>query len=303
MANLRLLKKRVLSIKNIGKITRALEMVSASKVQRTQDKALKAKPYSQIIYELVSLLASNTKQEEVPLMRDPKVVKADLYILISTNRGLVGSLNNNLFKFVGKNLKESQGIEHYFITVGKKGRYFAVKNGKLLADFSETKDFQALVGSLVKLISDGFIKEEFDSVYVVYSDFINILIQKPRVKRILPVTNLLLEKEKKRDHFEIIGDYQENKEIIKEKVVYYFEPDPVSVLNSLLPFYLEIQIAESFYESEASENSARMVAMKNATENSRELSGLLSLEYNKERQSMITTEISDITTAQLSLKN
>ena len=125
----------------------------------------------------------------------------------------------------------------------------------------------------------------------------------PRVKQILPISKLTLEEELKQEHFGILGGSGEKRVLEKSRANYSYEPDSVTVLGSLLPFYLEIQVAESIYESGASEHSARMIAMKNATDNARDLSWSLSLEYNKARQSLITTEISDITTAHVSLDN
>ena len=140
MANPRLIKKRVSSIKNIGKITKALEMVSASKIQKAQSAALNAKPYARVIYELVSSLATDLEVIEIPLMRIHEAPKSDLYIIVSTNRGLAGSLNTNLFKAVSTHIAKRGGIKHFFATVGKKGRSFAANNGELIAYFSDEKD-------------------------------------------------------------------------------------------------------------------------------------------------------------------
>ena len=302
MADPRLIKKRVSSVKNIGKITKALEMVSASKIQKAQNAAINAKPYARVIYELVSSLAKD-KIVEIPLMRIPEEPRTDLYIIVSTNRGLAGSLNTNLFNFLATYLLQRKTFKHFFVTIGKKGRSFAVSNGELTADFSDQKDIAGLVSAVVKLITDGFVSGSYDAVYIVYSEFINALRQEPKVKHILPISKLELEEEIKKEHFGILGEPVEKLASENTRANYSFEPDPVTVLVSLLPFYIEIQIAESIYESEASEHSARMVAMKNATDNASELFDSLSLEYNKARQALITTEISDITTAQTTIKD
>ena len=300
MANPRLIKKRVNSIKNIGKITKALEMVSASRVQKAQEKAIRAKPYANMINELVRRLAEKNASIDIPLMRQPEEIKSDLFILISTNRGLAGSLNTNLFREISQFL-EKKNSKHNFVTVGKKGRVFAMQKGQFVADFSESKDLGGKVTDIVKLAIKGFVTEVYDEVYIVYSDFLTALLQEPIVKRILPI-----KAEELSEGYET-GDLLGRREKImgsettKESNCFY-EPDPVTVLTDLLPYYIEIQIAESFYEAEASEHSARMIAMKNASDNASELTEGLSLEYNKARQSMITTEMSDIATAQESLK-
>lgn len=299
MINPRLIKKRLSSVKNIGKITKALEMVSASKVQKLTEKALNAKPYAKLIYELVGNLAGDSEAMEVSLMKQPEKIESELYIIISTNRGLAGSLNTNLFRNLSKHL-EGNNLKHNFITIGKKGRSFALLNGNLVADFSDYKEKTDIVSSVNKIIVDGFIDGTYDAVYIVYSDFITALSQEPSVKRILPIEKSELTSEQM--DTEIKGRRETEFEKLKTvKRSFHYEPDPVTVMESLLPYYLEIQLVESLYEAEASEHASRMIAMKNASDNSEELSFGLSLEYNKGRQSLITTEISDITTAQASL--
>ncbi|KKQ43516.1 MAG: ATP synthase gamma chain [Microgenomates group bacterium GW2011_GWC1_37_8] len=303
MANPRLIKKRVNSIKNIGKITKALEMVSASKVQKSQAAAINAKPYAKAVYELVSSLAGSIKASEIPLLKIPQSIKSDLIIFISTNRGLCGSLNTNLYKFTSLFLLQKSGIKHSFVTIGKKGRSYASVNGELVADFSDEKDFGSIVSAVTKIITDGFTAQIYDAVYIIYPEFLNALSQETRVKKLLPISKIALKEELKRESFDIRGESGEMKLDQKTEESYTYEPDPVTVLGTLLPFYLEIQVAESLYESQASEHSARMIAMKNATDNSSELSESLTLVFNKARQSLITTEISDITTAQASLSD
>lgn len=289
MENPRLIKKRVGSIKNIGKITKALEMVSASRVQKAQDRAVSAKPYVDMVHELVSRLSGEPASVEIPLLRQPDEKRADLIILISTNRGLAGSLNTNLFRKIEQFL-EKKNVKHSFITVGKKGRNYAIQNGELVADFSGNNVLGNKLTDIVKIASDGFVNGVYDEVYIVYSNFLTALTQEPTVKRILPIAKEELAEERKAESAE------------KMAVSFFYDPDPITVLADLLPYYLEIQVADAFYEAEASEHSARMIAMKNASDNASELTEGLSLEYNKARQSMITTEISDITTAQESLK-
>lgn len=278
MANQKQIKKRVASIKNIGKITSALEMVSASKVQKAQDKALAAKPYADKVYELVQAMAGE-KDLNMPLLRKPDAIKNDLYIVISTNKGLAGSLNTSLFATLKKHLSQSSA-SHKFITLGIKGRNFALKNGELLADFSDIEPFEENIPGLIDIIIDSFTCERIDAIYLVYNDFKTLMTQEPAVKVLLPIV-----KE---------GDDSKASK-------YTFEPSAKDVLENLLVFYLENQVRDAIYEGEASEHSARMIAMKNASENANELSQSLSLEYNKARQASITTEIADVVTSTESL--
>ncbi|KKQ37253.1 MAG: ATP synthase gamma chain [Candidatus Woesebacteria bacterium GW2011_GWA1_37_7] len=289
MANPRLIKKRVNSIKNIKKITKALEMVSASKVLKAQSKALAAKPYAEKIYEIIANVAGEVNISEIPLLRKPKEIKRNLYIVISTNRGLAGSLNTNLFRKLGEHSKESGIVDSSFITVGKKGRGAVAFYGTLLADFSEGITTKS-VPAIINLVSDKFVNEEVDAVYLVYNDFISALSQDPVIKKILPITY-------EKPSFDLLGKEANVRNNIKLNIVFNFEPSREEVLKELLPFYLEVILSEALYEAEASEHSARMVAMKSASDNAQELSSSLTLEFNKARQSMITNEINDITVA------
>ncbi|KKR29868.1 MAG: ATP synthase gamma chain [Candidatus Woesebacteria bacterium GW2011_GWA1_39_8] len=303
MANPRLIRKRVNSIKNIGKITKALEMVSASKVQRAQDKAMSAKPYARTIYELIANLADDSEASEIALMRRPLKIANDLFILITTNRGLAGSLNTNLLHELSDRLS-AKVANHSFVTIGKKGRAFAARHGKLEADYSDNKNLQGNVSALTRFIIDGFTEGKYDEVNVVYNNFVNALNQEPVIKKLLPITKEELESQEPGKVFELIEKSNGTEKVTdRTNVNYYYEPNAVTVLKDLLPYYLEILITESIYEADASEHSARMIAMKNASDNASELSDALSLEYNKSRQSLITTEISDITTAQAALSD
>ena len=277
MENPRLIRKRIQSVKNIRKITKALEMVSASKVRSSQSKAKAGKPYAMKVYELVSQLSGKAEGEKIDLFERGKG-KKKLYVLVSTNRGLCGSLNTNLFRKVLADTNDTAKEERLFITVGKKSRSFAILNGQLLADFSDlTKE--ACLSAVISLVLDEFRKDTVCEVYVIYSDFINALMQKPTLKKLLPVS---------RDN--VASQYAGS-------LVYLFEPGARQVLETMLPFYLEVQLREAFLESEASEHSARMLAMKSASENAQNLSQALTLVYNEVRQQAITDEIADVTRA------
>lgn len=278
MANQKQIKKRVSSIKNISKITAAMEMVAASKVQKAQEAALKARPYADKVYELVAAVTGEKIPEKLPLLRKPAAVKKDLYVLISSNKGLSGSLNANLFSALVRHLS-TQNIPHAFITLGVKGRNLALRNGELVADFSDIEPFSLSIAAVVETIVGLFEKQEVDRVYLVYSKFVTLINQEPAIAELLPISNFQA----------------------SAQTSYTFEPSSEEVLAKLLVFYIENQVRAAIHDASACEHAARMIAMKNATENATELSAVLSLEYNKARQSAITMEIADVVTSTESL--
>jgi len=217
-----------------------------------------------------------------PLLALPETNNSPLFVIISSNRGLAGSLNTNLFRHLAT---ATSGQKNNFITVGKKGINFAVSTGKLLGDFSDYSPPESSIVPLVKLITDSFTSKEVDSVHLVYSEYISALTQKPKVRNLLPI------KKQKAEDLPSESDQ-----------IYNFEPTPEEVLIDLIPFYLEVVISEAFFQAQASEHSARMVAMKSASDNAKNLTDALSLEYNKARQQLVTTELGDIVTAGLSLE-
>ncbi|KKQ50110.1 MAG: ATP synthase gamma chain [Candidatus Woesebacteria bacterium GW2011_GWB1_38_5] len=288
MANQKAIKKRLSSVKNIKKISKALEMVAASKVQKAQEKALASKPFADRIFELMQRLDSKVSEKEIPLLRKDKITGNRLFIIVTSDRGLCGSLNSNLLRHISSFLENFKDGTNYFITVGKKGRFFSLEHGELLADFSDAKPKESAVTYITRSAMDEFLEKRIDSVYIVYSDFVSALNQEAKVKQILPLVG-----NKK-------AGFEEEKNI-KNGSKYTYEPDETELLNMVIPFYLETQVRDVIFESEASEHSARMVAMKNATDNADNLSYNLNLQYNKIRQQAITTEISDIVTASASL--
>ncbi|PIS09100.1 ATP synthase F1 subunit gamma [Candidatus Beckwithbacteria bacterium CG10_big_fil_rev_8_21_14_0_10_34_10] len=289
MASIRLIKRRIKSTKNIGQITKAMQMVAASKMKKAQDQAIATKPYSEKILEIVKSLSLKTDPKLHPLLKQQEEIKTYLCILITTNKGLCGSLNTNLVRslnnFIQKNI--NKGINFDFLTLGQKGQSFVLKTGgHYLADFSDLIPFTKAVIPIVKTISDGYLKEKYSRVYLFYNNFINALKQEPVNKRILPL---------------ILPNAEEEIQLGKRKDVLY-EPTAKEILDFLLPFYIETQVRGAILEGNASEHSARMMAMKNATENAQALMDGLTLEYNKARQQSITLEIADITTAKISLE-
>jgi len=291
--NLKQIKRRIKSAKNIGQITKAMEMVAASKMRKAQKKAVQSKPYSDKIFEATLSLMEKVDPKLHPLLKTPKKDNRPLVVFISTNRGLCGSLNLNLFrrlsKFIAKR-KQKKTVTFDYAILGKKGLKFITNlGGGFYADFSDLVPFTQAVGPIISAVSRRFLKNRNTSVWLVYNTFINALKQKPTIKRILPLTGLKV-KPKKED------------QAVDKVREYLIEPSPNRVIKMLLPFYLESQVREAVFQAEASEFSARMIAMKNATDNAHELVDGLTLEYNKARQRAITLEIADMVTSKISME-
>lgn len=287
MATARQVKQRINTAKNISKITKAMEMVSASKMKRAQDQTLAARPYAQALAESLRTLAREATPDLHPLL-SAHDEGTDVLIIVSTDRGLCGSLNQNMFK---------KAMEWYrvhpngkFIVVGKKAVAFAkFLSLEVIAQFVSIPD-KVSTGDILPisaLIIDRFTEHSYRSVSVVYMDFINTLSQKVNLQQVLPIKNLV----------------EEVILVETERGQYVFEPSPGEILKELLPYYVENSIYQSFLEGKASEHSARMVAMKNASENAKDLVKELQLLFNKSRQESITRELLEITTAQMTLES
>lgn len=311
MATEKEIRRRIKSARNIKKITRAMEMVAASKMKKAQDKALMGKMYAKIIFEMSGDLAQRCDPMLHPLLRQPKEKSnRHLIILISTNKGLCGALNTNLFRFVETWKVNNQGVEYDFITIGKKGQPLVVYlKSRYIGDFSEGASFIENVSAIIRLVEEKYILQEYDEVWVAYSDFQNALVQKPVMKRLLPISLQELIDEAKVIAWKTA--YGKEKPEISPEVfraekrgeeTFLIEPSIKELLDALLNSYLEIELRDAIFEAEASEYSARMIAMKNATDNAGELIEGLTLEYNKARQAGITSELLDITTAKLGLE-
>ncbi|MDH5533787.1 MAG: ATP synthase F1 subunit gamma [Candidatus Pacebacteria bacterium] len=292
MANARQIKRRIGAASNISKITKAMEMVAASKMKRAQDQAILARSYALALQDSLQKLASQSDPSLHPLLssHDEGI---DILLVIGTNKGLCGSLNTQLFKQMDNWVKSHPNGE--IIAVGKKIVNFCRLGGFTIhaqyTDIPEKMTSSDLV-PISTMIIENFLNKKYKSVGIVFMDFINTLSQKPKISKVLPMSKEETsgDKEKK----------DENQTKVS-KVDYLFEPDAGKILSSLLPFYIENSIYQAFLESRASEHSARMVTMKNASENAYELVDELKLVFNKSRQAAITNELLEITTASLSL--
>lgn len=305
MANTRELRRRIRSIKNTSQITKAMQMVAATKMRRAQVQAEAGDPYAKTLNESLKRLTSAVDPTLNPLLQENEGKDIGV-IVLSTDKGLVGALNTNLFRqLLAFQLRV---VNLRFYTIGKKGRQFVVKIGKeLVADFesSDTVTFRQSK-LLARTVKDSFLKGELKEVYLVYPDFISTLRQEPRIEKLLPISADALEIETgltnsdtttkprgTRDTFDT-GDTSSNE--------FLFEPSTSELLDFILNHSIETKIYKALLETKASEHSARMIAMKNATDNAKDLVEDLTLSYNQTRQQAITNELLEITTAQAALE-
>lgn len=291
MANERRIKRRIRSAKNIEQITKAMQMVAASKMRRAQANAVSGKPYAEKIAEITTLLVDGIDPQKHPLLKANTTGKR-LIILVTTNKGLCGGLNTSLFRFLSHAFPVNDQKESMFISIGKKGEGFLVRQHlSLVADFSATVPFYKNIPALTKLVTDGYIQGEYRQVSIVYNGFVSPLVQRPAIKHILPITA-----------FTIQTDKEPSANALPKTTEFVMEPSIDAILEALLFHYVENQIRDALLQAEASEHSARMFTMKNATENAKELIRVLTLEYNKARQEKITYEIADIITARVAVE-
>ncbi|OGE36408.1 ATP synthase F1 subunit gamma [Candidatus Daviesbacteria bacterium RIFCSPLOWO2_01_FULL_39_12] len=308
MANTRELRRRIKSIKNTSQITKAMQMVAATKMRRAQNQAVSGRPYVENLSEALVRLLPRVDPEAHPLLggreiaTSPAVPRNDKVgiILLSTDKGLVGALNTNLIR----TLVGQTGAMVYY-TVGRKGRSFVARTGKdLKADF-ENVDVVTFrqAKQLSRLVIDTFMAGEIGEAYLVYPHFVSTLRQEPRRVKLLPI---LLDTLAVDLNIHIKEYISVNEKVKIEKEIksgeFLFEPNADALLDYLLVHHIEEQIYQALLETKASEHSARMIAMQNATDNALELVEDLTLTYNQTRQASITTELLEITTAQVAME-
>jgi F-type H+-transporting ATPase subunit gamma len=302
MANLRDIRRRIKSVKNTSQITKAMQMVAATKMRRAQQVALALRPYADRLDEMAGHLFANIGKDEIshPLLQKRQGNSQTAVILITSEKGLCGPLNTNLLRDV---LKSDDGKRAY-ITVGRKGRQVIARMKKnLLADF-ELKDAPTFAESkaISRFIIEKFNEGAFDAAEIYYNRFVNTLTQVPTRYPIVPIGEGVLETAKARGEAERAELERGPRNGAKVEAVFYnFEPEADSLLGKLLPHYIHLELYSKILESRASEHSARMVAMKNATDNAKQLVKDLTLEYNKARQAAITTELLEISSAALTM--
>jgi F-type H+-transporting ATPase subunit gamma len=292
-ANTRDIRRRIKSVKNTSQITKAMQMVAAAKMRKAQLRALNGRPYAEELAKILAALAQAGGSAELhPLLQQRDEVKRELVLVISTDKGLCGALNTNLLREVAK----FDPAKTVFVSIGRKGAQFLSRLKRdLLADFELKEAFSFVeCKQASKFCVEKFLAGEVDKVSVAFTDFESTLKQTPTIQTILPVSDFKVSA--------IEGGHgAKTVEATPDANDYLFEPSPSGVLEGLVPHYVHFTVYQMVLESRASEHSARMVAMKNATDNAKQLIKDLTLEYNKIRQAGITTELLEITTAQMAL--
>ena len=286
MASARDMRLRIRSVKNIAQVTRALEAVSASKVNKAVAQVEGTRPYATKAWQVLKHVAMQPGRETLhPLLTNRTEVKKTLVLLLSSDRGLAGAYNTNVIRFNMQNFGEKHDVTDY-ITVGKKGRDLIMRRGgNVMAEFSDLPAAPSFmdVSAIGHLAVDEFLKGNVDEVYLVYTDYVSMAKQVPVMKKLLP-----LEVD---DGDDLVQEYGQEQ---KTAAAYIYEPSAEEILDEVIPNFTALQVYQAILESLASEHAARMVAMRNATDNAHELVGALQLEYNKVRQQTITGDILDI---------
>jgi F-type H+-transporting ATPase subunit gamma len=289
MANTQDIRRRIKSIRNTAQITKAMQMVAASKMRKAQQQALAGRPYAGLMNKVFVSLQRRTDPRLHPLL-EIRPVNKELVLIISTDKGLCGALNTNLFREAAN----FDTAKTTFVVTGKKARQFIGRTKReLLADF-ELKDSPSFLETkpIGRFCMEKFVRREVDKVSVLYTHFINTINQRPVLRTLLPISSFDLPK----------GQTAETQSEGTDPMIgYIFEPNAEVVLDVMLPYYISFQVFQMILDARASEHSARMVAMKNATDAANDFIKDLTLEYNKMRQASITTELLEIASAQMSL--
>ena len=280
MAGGREIKTKIKSVQNTRKVTRALEMVSASKIRKAQERMKQSRPYARLMRQVIGHVAKANSEYVHPFLAERAEVKRVGYLVVSTDRGLAGGLNSVLFRKLLADMREWQakGVEIDVVTIGQKATVFfrrlQVNLVGSVTHLGDRPELSELVG-VIKVMLDGYSAGTLDRVFVAYNDFVNTMSQKPRQDQLLPLPPS--------ESLESRHDWD-----------YLYEPDAQTVLDHVLTRYVESLVYQAVLENLASEHAARMVAMKSASDNATKLIGTLNLVYNKARQAAITQEISEI---------
>jgi F-type H+-transporting ATPase subunit gamma len=291
MPTSREVRDRIKSVKNIGQITRALEAVSASRVRKSQARVLASRAYAEKAWEILLNIQAASKGGPLrPLLTERDEIKNVLVVLITSDRGLAGAFNTNIIRVAQRfSARLEQPVK--FVAVGRKGRDALIRSGAdVVAEFGDLPDDLTIsdIAPIAHLAIDEFLSGNVDDVFIAYTDFINTLTQRPVVLGWLPLIPHKVDDQ-------VASEYLKDVPTVSGgSNVYEFEPNAEAILKEIVPRFTELQLYQALLESNASEHSARMVAMRNASENALQLVDDLTLVYNKARQAAITSEILDI---------
>ncbi|HYW36049.1 MAG TPA: ATP synthase F1 subunit gamma [Balneolaceae bacterium] len=286
MANLRDIRHRIESVRNTKQITKAMKMVAASKLRKAQDRIIETRPYTSNMEELVGRIAQEANKNDI-LLQEREPVENILFIIIGSDRGLCGAFNHNLFRELKQRINKDYSTQKEngnlsLITIGRKPTKHFKKRGYNIEQefpgfFDEMKFSR--ISEIMKTIISQFKIRAIDEVVIAFNEFESVIVQNCNIEKVLPIDPDTL----------LVG-----KEASHEYINYIYEPDVDAILEELLPLHLRMQLWQAVLESNAAEQGARMTSMDNATDNAEELEDDLQLEYNRARQSAITTEISEI---------
>jgi F-type H+-transporting ATPase subunit gamma len=286
MASAREMRLRIKSVRNISQVTRALEAVSAAKVRKAIQALTATRSYATKAWQVLRHITNQPGTGNLhPLLIARTNPKNALVIVMTADRGLAGAYNTNVIRYVLQRF-DKYHLPVKYITVGRKGRDLLLRMGKpVIADFSNLPSAPkfSVLSAIGRLVVDDFIKGEVDEVFLIYTDFVNMARQVTTMKKLLPLE---------------IGNAEQLVQRFEQQTgmaaAYEFEPDQKEILDEMIPRFTALQVYQAVLESQASEHAARMVAMRNATDNAKELVGALQLAYNKVRQQAITNDILDI---------
>ena len=285
MASAREMRLRIRSVKNISQVTRALEAVSASKVRRAVKAVMDTRPYATKAWQVFTHVAAQPGRDQLhPLLTERPEVENALVVVITGDRGLAGAYNSNVIRFLAHDFDDYK-VPVKYIAIGRKGRDLLFRRRKqVIAEFSNLPPAPSFadVSAIGRLAVDSFLKGEVDEVFLVYTNFYTMARQKVEIQKLLPL-------ELKSEHKHVVLDQAR-----KTPAAYIYEPAEREILDEIIPRFTALQVYQAILESLASEHAARMIAMRNATDNARELVGALQLAYNKVRQQAITNDILDI---------
>ena len=287
MANAREVKQRIRSVKNIAQVTRALQAVSASRVRKAMEAMYNTRPYANKAWQVLTHIAGQPGRETLhPLLTTREEINNIIVVMISSDRGLAGPYNTNILQAT-LNAFNNFPAQVRYISVGRKGTELLLRRGKeIMADFSGLPAAPTFndVSPIGRIAVEEFLAGQADEVFLMYTDFVNMVRQDPTQKKLLPLEYTTAEGLVQADFAEQDGP----------SAAYIYEPGETEILDEIIPSFTRLQIFQAVLESFASEHAARMVAMKNATDNATELAGMLQLDYNKARQLSITSDILDI---------
>ena len=291
MATLREVKNRIRSVKNIAQITRALEAVSASRVRRAQARVFASRAYAEKAWEiLINIQAASKSLPLHPLLTPREEINRVLVVVITSDRGLAGAYNTNILR-VAARFAERLGKPVDYLTVGRKGRDSLARAGEnIVASFTDLPAEPKIsdITPIARVAIDAYLAGDADEVLIAYTDFINMLAQRPAVLGWLPLTTDTIAQQ-------VAAEYVKDVAVVTEGTRNYeYEPGADAVVDEIVPRFTELQLYQALLEAQASEHAARMAAMKNATDNATQLTADLTLQYNKARQAAITAEILDI---------